>query len=60
MGEYGSESVQAGESGRVVGVEAFNLEPALDAGWELGEECGGQVGARPSVRGWRRAGDGGG
>ena len=28
--------------------------------WELGEECNGQVGARPSVRGWWRAGGGGG
>jgi hypothetical protein len=54
VGEYGSKSVQAGESGGVVDVEAFNLEPALDAEWELGVECDGQVGARPSVRGWRR------
>ena len=59
VGEYGSKSVQAGESGGVVNVEAFNLEPALDAEWELGVDGGGQVGAGPSVRGWRRAGVGG-
>jgi hypothetical protein len=41
-------------------VEAFNLEVALGAEWELGEECNCQVGARPSVRGrWRVRGRGG-
>jgi hypothetical protein len=54
IGEYGSKSVQAGESGGVVDVEAFNLEPALDAEWELGVDGDGQVGARPSMRAWRR------
>jgi hypothetical protein len=60
VGEHGSESVQAGEGGRGVDVETFDLEPALDAERERGEESDGQVGARPSVRGWWRAGGGGG
>ena len=44
--------MQAGEGGGVVGVETFDLEPALDAMRELVEEGYWQVGAGLAVARW--------
>ena len=52
-GKGAAQAVQAGEGGGVVGVETFDLEPALDAMRELGEEGYGQVGAAFAVAGWQ-------